>query len=723
MALTLAEFFTPTFIEEPGTNKVVLSAIACPLQMVGVSSDGATQQGWGGTSYTLAAGLDGQASPYALSAGTAVAYSLSTGIAPACVYLAMRFSLSVVTGTQEICASGSFAVPHLTFRWNASAGKFQVVNAGAVNFTTSSASTTTATANQVYKLEFAVYEHASAGAYKILLDGEELFDVTGVNTSGGSGSLNGVIMATNANLTAQDFVVKYGASVYDDSDFVTDGGLVYRVATMLPAASGTYTMADEGSPKYGDIFKVTPSTGDENTTTEVADWQAIGESVAKHKNFLNTYFLRMRGPDVLGPAGGSDSARWSWKYGAVPDEVQENIVATINRLLLTQSTGSATKFDFFHRIGGTNYDHPDNEDVGGNKIREPMQIGGDTVGYLSWLDTDSPDGSGGWTIAKLTNLEVGGMNSLAAPSVGLIYLMHAVMQVLYLESEIVTSTIPEDLTAECQPCNDASQARHLDSFLEYDGENDDEGDEITLTLAPGADWTTAGLSHTLTSSALFSASDVGKAYRLGDPHGEYVVLDVTAFGSSSSLTVTNRTAVGRTLQDNPTAEWALMVDSVAGLDHLEAELVYANADGMPLGPFTVTSGEVELGDHYAVVAVGLQIISDIETLDFDIPGQGKSVSATQGAINQVFIHAEKSRSFKMGDPNDSPVDFVPYSLLSPAERADQPWLLVTRKDTFNVPAKWNHGKRVFIRHTDPLPLKIMSIEPKVDLGGKKAGGR
>jgi hypothetical protein len=182
------------------------------------------------------------------------------------------------------------------------------------------------------------------------------------------------------------------------------------------------------------------------------------------------------------------------------------------------------------------------------------------------------------------------------------------------------------------------------------------------------------------------------------------------------------------LQDSPTTQWAFAVDQVAGLDHLEGKAVAALIDGFvganPNSPdadvLTVVGGTILFAEPAAVIHVGLPYISDLETLDIDLPSAA-TLKGRAMNITQVLVGVEASRGLWAGPPDgptsDDPLhDLNESKLRQASDEYDNPIALLT--DTVEIPTEstWDdHGRR-FIRQIDPLPLTILSVSPQGYVG-------
>ncbi len=285
----------------------------------------------------------------------------------------------------------------------------------------------------------------------------------------------------------------------------------------------------------------------------------------------------------------------------------------------------------------------------------------------------------------------------------------------------------------------AVQARggavYLDSFLEYDGRYVGSADGffpgVTVTLSGGTTWE-AGETLTLTASAsVFVAEDVGNVIILHTEEDTKIRFTIVTRTSASVLTGIADVAIPAADQGVAIVIWDRAVDLVAGLEHLEGRQVGILGDDHVVGsPYnasitvrTVEDGEVELGDFYAHVYVGLPYLADLETLDIDKPS-GSTYKTTKQAVTQVGVIFLKSRSVWVGGqpPTDDDTDPV-ESLreMPPAPVVGDPNFdalkteyesLTSEYDAVNVDlTEWKNSGRVFIRSIDPVPATILAAIP------------
>lgn len=192
----------------------------------------------------------------------------------------------------------------------------------------------------------------------------------------------------------------------------------------------------------------------------------------------------------------------------------------------------------------------------------------------------------------------------------------------------------------------------------------------------------------------------------GDEDAVYVVVNrggtrlVERFASRTFTSLTNCVHL-----DSAITKSGASSTSVTGLTHLNGATVYALADGVVRGPFTVSGGAITLPAAASVVHVGLRITADVETLDLDVQGSG--VRAQRKRVQSIAMLLENSaRGFAVGPDTD-------HLLVDRRE----PWEasgLVSGQVENNLTAGFTNTGRVVIRHTDPTPLTILGLLPYVD---------
>lgn len=258
--------------------------------------------------------------------------------------------------------------------------------------------------------------------------------------------------------------------------------------------------------------------------------------------------------------------------------------------------------------------------------------------------------------------------------------------------------------------------KYMDSILSYDGRKDH---SIILT---GSGWTSADTLTATSSESDFASGDVGNEVHITDSDGGIVRCAITAYTSSSVVSVVPDRTVPADLQATPTSDWSLAVDQVSGLEHLEGETVSVFADGVtvanPNNPgytaLTVSGGSITLPRCYGVIHVGLPYTSDLETLDID-SAQSTRLDKKK-MVNSVIIPLEKSRGLWAGPalPDDDlvgPGSGLTEAKVRNAEGYDEPVSLLTQTLKIDFEGEWNDGGRVVLRQSDPVPCTILGIAP------------
>lgn len=263
---------------------------------------------------------------------------------------------------------------------------------------------------------------------------------------------------------------------------------------------------------------------------------------------------------------------------------------------------------------------------------------------------------------------------------------------------------------------DVLDSKFLDSHLSYDGRNTT---AKTMTLSTGAGWTIDDTLTCTASSATFTAASVGNEVHFYLTDGTSLRCEITAYTSTTVVSVTPNRTVPTEVRATASIDWAMAVDEVSGLWHLEGEDVSIFADGFVVANpnnasytvKTVTNGTVTLDRAYGVIHVGLPYISDIETLDIDTV-QGETMADKSKNTGKVTMYVEKTRGVFVGanEPTDI-IDGLSEVKVRAFEGYDSPVDLKTGKIDVIIRAEWNSHGRVFIRQIDPIPVTILAIIP------------
>lgn len=147
----------------------------------------------------------------------------------------------------------------------------------------------------------------------------------------------------------------------------------------------------------------------------------------------------------------------------------------------------------------------------------------------------------------------------------------------------------------------------------------------------------------------------------------------------------------------------------AGLDHLEGRVVIALADGNVVEDLTVVDGAVTLPFAASRAHIGLRYISDLETLDLEVP-QG-TIQGRLKDITHVDVKFNESRGLFMGPTVGELTElkqreFEPYG---------DPVDLFSGTKRQMIGSEWNTQGRVFLRQIYPLPMEVLAVIPDVNV--------
>jgi hypothetical protein len=279
------------------------------------------------------------------------------------------------------------------------------------------------------------------------------------------------------------------------------------------------------------------------------------------------------------------------------------------------------------------------------------------------------------------------------------------------------------------PITDPRDLFFVDCGITYDGRNI--GTE-TMGMFDSVSWDEGEDLNLERSVGGFTLADVGNVIQFFAADGKTLLVQATIEEFISGTVVVARPdrLVPFALRNVLTLKWARAVDQLSGLTHLEGKAVSVLADGYVVASpnnlvdfpvaTVVTGGAIVLTSPAAVIHVGLPYISDLETLDIDLPSlatlKGKAMN-----ITNVVISVEASRGLWLGPPDGptaaDPLNNMEASALRQAsDEYDNPVALVTDSLEVGTVGTWDdHGRR-FIRQVDPLPATILSVSPQGYVG-------
>ncbi len=260
--------------------------------------------------------------------------------------------------------------------------------------------------------------------------------------------------------------------------------------------------------------------------------------------------------------------------------------------------------------------------------------------------------------------------------------------------------------------DDPEDAFFVDAGLTYDGTN---VAATTMTLTGGVLWDSTE-TLTLTASVnSFAAGDVGDVIVLTGTDNIDYRMKITAFINVTTVEVTPEKTVVITsgLRAAATATWAWARLVMSGLTHLEGETVNILADGSVHNQKVVTAREVTLDTPSVMVHIGLPITADLETLPLPLQtdhgyGQGRTKN-----VNKCWLRVFRSGGIWVGPDEDNLTEMKQRT----GELFGDPPALKTEELQIVITPSWSTGGQVFVRQTDPLPLKLISLTSEVAVGG------
>ena len=152
--------------------------------------------------------------------------------------------------------------------------------------------------------------------------------------------------------------------------------------------------------------------------------------------------------------------------------------------------------------------------------------------------------------------------------------------------------------------------------------------------------------------------------------------------------------------------------SFAGIEHLEGKTVSVLADGNVHTPLVVENGAIKLEYPAKVVNIGLPYISEIETLDLNLPTQ-ESLKTKKKTINSVSLYLYASRGGWVGEKREKMTEYKTREVRDNYGRIE----MFTGVRTCAISSNWNLMSRIIVQQRDPLPMSILNAIPDVEIGG------
>lgn len=261
-----------------------------------------------------------------------------------------------------------------------------------------------------------------------------------------------------------------------------------------------------------------------------------------------------------------------------------------------------------------------------------------------------------------------------------------------------------------EPPDRQDECVYLHSALSYSAYDATSSGTVNISLSA-----TSGTSVVVTSSgAYFSADDVGERIRAITGATATIIgeLKITAFTSSTVVVGTVVASFSTTAYSG--GDWGLSVDTISGLDHLEAETIAVLADGGLDKPNkTVSAGAITLAYNYFVVNAGLPYDQTLKTLAQD---RGSMRGTSQGKvqrINEVAFKVNRShKGFSVGGDTQY-LDQIQFR--DPTTLLGSPEALYTGTiPNISFRGDYGYGSQILIVNEDPLPIEMLAIISSID---------
>lgn len=247
----------------------------------------------------------------------------------------------------------------------------------------------------------------------------------------------------------------------------------------------------------------------------------------------------------------------------------------------------------------------------------------------------------------------------------------------------------------------------LDCSLSYDGRNTG----ATTVALTGSAFDTETLLTMTASASAFAASNVGDVLVFGYGTDAMARIRISEFVSATVVRGYALSPIDAAWQATATTDWALAVDTLLGLAHLNGETVDVVGDGQILAQALVAGGSITLADPVVVAHVGFAYDCDLESLQINLAG-AESVQGKQKIVRRVDVGVVDARNVRAG---------VDFDHLEPAKsRYREQWGREPDAKAglleYAISASWDPAGKVCIRAGGGLPATILTLTPHMGVG-------
>jgi hypothetical protein len=226
---------------------------------------------------------------------------------------------------------------------------------------------------------------------------------------------------------------------------------------------------------------------------------------------------------------------------------------------------------------------------------------------------------------------------------------------------------------------------------------------------------TENIDITLTSDIdVFSSLDVGKQINQLRDYGSGKAI-IKSFIDARTITISIIESFNSiTLNPN---EWAIALNNITGLDHLEGQEVSIASDGATIPNQIVVNGSISLDLAGSIVHVGLSYNTAQKNLPLEASALGSIIGTSQHKdkkISGVVIRFYDSVGGKI-IVNDKQIDIIERSSLN---NMNETVPLFTGDKEITIAGNWDKYGQIEIVQNEPQPLNIKSITYKVTVNDK-----
>ncbi len=155
--------------------------------------------------------------------------------------------------------------------------------------------------------------------------------------------------------------------------------------------------------------------------------------------------------------------------------------------------------------------------------------------------------------------------------------------------------------------------------------------------------------------------------------------------------------------------------TITGLGHLEGREVVSLANGKVQPPKTVSGGEITLDNPASTVHAGLGYISDLETLNIEMPLRDGTLQGRKIKIDELIVRLLDSRGMRAGPSDGRVLDELTRRSGEPLGDSMD---LFTGDALISFQGGYEDFGRVLIRQTLPLPMTVLALIPRFTPGSR-----